>query len=221
MSFAAGHDCIETLPRLLGQWVSSFSAFAIMRAGVDVLSRAWYLYDPVIDVRGRIARGMSEAVHGDREMVKLGVSSGQYAREIVATAEQLGFAVKRSGPAVISIGAARPSSTELMQSMLGGSATPKTGERVWRLLSGMHHGSAHGLYLLFEPVSSRSSESGLALLRFRSSLLPPLVAAFLMSFLLTAERKAEFFGWQPTPWSQWPEDPFRIMERALAMDAPR
>ena len=97
LQLAAAEDYLTALSLLLSQDVA-FSPFVMSRAALEAAARAWHLLDPEIDARERVARGMTERLHGLAEVAHLGERFRERAEaervpKILACSERHGFSV--------------------------------------------------------------------------------------------------------------------------------
>jgi hypothetical protein len=99
-----------------------FAHVVLGRASIEHAGRAWWLLDPGIDVRLRVARAMNERLFGYEQQARLPLNDEDHQKnrrlreELLAEADDLGF--ERIGPTPF-LAENRPSQTELARQLLG------------------------------------------------------------------------------------------------------
>src|SRR5919106_3884162 len=98
-------DCARALVRLFTPETTPVYAHTVLaRASLELASRAWWLLEPTIGVRLRVARGINERLFSLSEQARLPIEDAdrERARErragLLDEAERLGFRKNRSRP---------------------------------------------------------------------------------------------------------------------------
>lgn len=155
LAYAIEH--IDAIRRLSSPPVMFFSAALIARSVIEGAARMWWLLDPAIDARTRVARGMTERLYGLRQKLTVAksftvASSPERSaavdevtddiERIAATAEGLGFGVRRDGkgrPTAIEKG--RPDATRLVAELFASHSKTAVVSMTYRLWSAISHGT--------------------------------------------------------------------------------
>jgi hypothetical protein len=147
----AAEDHLRGLRAVLADGSATLAALSMSRAVLEAAARAWWLLDPGIDARTRVARGMTDRLAELRQMIRSGdhlpgPSAKAAARQqaaILAGAHQHGFPVSaRKGV----VGNGSPTSSELVRRMLCGPGRPggQLGRLVYAELSAAVHSQLEG-----------------------------------------------------------------------------
>lgn len=128
-----------------------FAHMVLARSVLEHAGRAWWLFEPRIGVRRRIARGFNERLNSlvQQEFLPLRPADKAKARNrrgrIFAEAERLGFkkVAERKKPAWLE--EERPSSTKVIRQLLAGGDDPTLGGAVYGYFSAVVHGTTFGL----------------------------------------------------------------------------
>lgn len=151
--FAMG-DCMSALIRELSDRDTTpvYAHVVLARASLELASRAWWLLDPDIGVRTRIARGMNDRIFGLKQQIRLPLPDEQKEKAskrrsaLLAEAERLGFQmVPRPPKAPQFIDEMRPGQTELIERLLSVEGDDSLGGFVYGLFSAVAHGTTFGM----------------------------------------------------------------------------
>lgn len=155
LAYAIEH--LDAIRRLSSPPVLFFSAALIARSVIEGAVRTWWLLDPAIDARARVARGMTERLYGLRQKLTVAksftvASSPERSaavdevddaiEHIVVTAEMLAFGVrrdKRGRPTAIEEG--RPDATRLVAELFASHTKTAVVSMTYRLWSAISHGT--------------------------------------------------------------------------------
>lgn len=155
LRLAYGIEHLESLRRLSSPPIAFFSAAAVARALLESSVRSWWVLDPSIDARTRVAHGMTERLHSLRNQRTVAHSfqkgseddRDRAAREveeriasIEASAEQHGFALVGQGRD-LAVGEGRKSTTELVADFCGQYTETALSSLSYRLWSAITQGT--------------------------------------------------------------------------------
>jgi len=206
-------DCARALVRLLSHETTPVYAHLVLaRASLELASRAWWLFEPAIGVRLRVARGMNERIFGLSQQSRLPLTEEDGARAcerrdaLFAEAERLGFQTVPAPPkAPRYLEEMRPGQTELIKNILSVGDDASLGAFVYGLFSAVAHGTTFGL------TSSVTADApnlprtpGLTWGAVHTSSLG-VVSAVTAVILGTAEayrRRNKLFGWASQSWNE-------------------
>jgi hypothetical protein len=188
-----------------------YSDRVLLRAGIEAAARSFWLLDPTLSYRQRIARGVTErlySLHYTRSFaagVEIAEHDGR--RETLCLqAESAGLIIERPGKQpMYAATARRPSATDAMSTLLGdGPALPDLdlGRMSQRYLSMFVHSTGHGLLSLADASEARS--------RSRHGAVVPLVSTAkdacqmmgmaVVAYLAAASPALEYYGWSEDTW---------------------
>src|SRR5215218_6387160 len=149
----AAEDHLRGLRAVLADGSAVQAALSMSRAVLEAAARAWWLLDPGIDARARVARGMTERLAELSQRIRSGgqlegPSIKTAVREqatILAGARQHGFPVVAKGVAT-AVGERSPASSELVRRMFCGPDRPggQLGRLVYAEMSSAVHGQLEG-----------------------------------------------------------------------------
>jgi hypothetical protein len=203
---------------------SRVAVVSTVRSGIEHASRAWWLLDPDIDCRTRVARHMNERIYGLLEVKRLpdevrnqllaeapwypeGPSDlDERLREIRETGSQFGFELKKGGWLVEE----RPGARAVIRAVFDWAGS--LGDTIYTYYSSIIHpttmGAASGLVL-----APDLAESGGALASISSSpeLLYHLLIGSLLAYLGAMDRLVKLYGWDLWAWDGWHDHARRTM----------
>jgi hypothetical protein len=209
-------DHLVGLACLLDAESSVYAPRTVARGLLEGAARAWWLLDPAIDARERVARTLTERLYSLLERAKaertMSNGTGQAAQTridyLIDLAERrYGFVVlrdqKQQRP--LAVEATRPTSTELVGRLLMREGThTEFGEVAYRLYSGATHGALWSLMsgLIPEPDPAGKHEF-IAYLRLTLNDAELLVAITAMAFGEAFNREVDFYGWDRREWDAY------------------
>jgi hypothetical protein len=158
---ASSFDHLLGLEDLLAADRTVYAPRSVTRSVVDAAARAWWLLDPSIDERVRIARLLTERLASDREYQKAATAAGRLTEATTAEADMQAvvelatthdFTVLRDRSkedeemgAPKAVDAERLSSTDLIKRLFATVGAAGFGELGWRFFSTAVHGTLWGL----------------------------------------------------------------------------
>lgn len=217
-------DGLEAMRRLFDEPPSTFGIVSVARGGLEAAARAWYLLDPAITVRERVARGITDRLHSLYEQTKYPSAlesherSGTRIGELLTAGQALGYDVaapERSAPYV---GVRRPYSTALAEQML---TVEDLGSVLYRYFSGVTHAEI-GVLLQHAAVDGTATEiDGVSVVMVGLQPQPAihLVAAAVLSHAAAFERFMERYGWPPGDWLSLTKTSMQTINQALTFYA--
>lgn len=201
------HDELVALAALLRERSSIHGPMTVARAVLEGSIRAWWILDPLIPVRQRVARAMTERLYDMWHESRVGRELGQQTaadgrtQQILENAEFRGFEVlpgnDRRPPAI-----EEPwkSNTALVR-MLFADSSPESqqGRAVYYDLSAVAHGRIAGIIPGLEAKGLSDDPKG-----FASSVKGAAVAAIVASFAYERARRRQYdrYGWDLAAWDE-------------------
>jgi hypothetical protein len=225
--FAMG-DCVGALVRLLSQRATPVYAHVVLaRASLELASRAWWLFEPAIGLRLRVARVMNERIFGLAEQGRLPLPEQERTRvserrdELLAEAERYSFqTVRDRRTGVRYLEEVRPGQTQLIKSLL---RTPDGDDSLGALVYGLFSAVAHGT--TFGVMSSVTAADVTNLARplgvkwgvasTNSLEVVHVLTAVILGTREALGRRNELFGWRSQSWSATAEDAIQTVRRSL------
>lgn len=215
MQMAAAGDHVRSLANLLNE-PGAYATAAVARAALETAARAFWLLDPAIGVRVRIARGMTLRLHSLRESLKLPLQDSvrrhvqDRIRRIVDGAKTKGL---QSGPPgggkVVWILKPMPSATDAVGDLFPGS---DLGQTAYRDLSAAAHGTLWGLVSMLEtrgdPVGVHDN-LGAPVLSLGTIITR--VGVSVLGFVEAADRQLHLYGWDASGWHAWREPALKCL----------
>lgn len=206
---AAVDDDLQGIYRLLVAQVPGIALTASSRSAVELCARAYWLLDPGIDVRARVARGMTERLVSLREQQKLPqdvprqTEPAQRMAGITSVAKKFGFQVRNDSKGrPLSIGEPRPTSTEVVELLLNGQ-DPGFGEVLYRYYSATSHGTLYGITAHLKKEEDPADHHELvAMLEFDPPSLLTTTAGAVLSYQRTIDRQIAIYGWDAEDWKR-------------------
>lgn len=208
MLIAAAEESIECGCRLLSQEpLPVFGHIVLARAALEACGRAQWLYEPEIDVRRRVARGMTERLYSLEAQARLADEVGDHTRietrrrSILNEAARQGFTIK--GKKLTAIGEPRLGATETVEHALGDGSDPALGRVLFGYFSAVSHGTVYGLVQSMDVVRSEEPlrPDTIGHLKTDSGAVNSVVAAMVLAYIEVVERERKLFGWQDDQWA--------------------
>ena len=138
-----------------GQQIAAFGFEIMARSVLESSSRAWWIYDPKIDLRTRVARGktvelysVDEGVKAERAATDDTLHFAPHRERIVREAETLGLTpdYSKGGDLIGYEGQRRPDSTTIIEEMLGDLLGRRPASKaVYRLYSAIDHATVYAM----------------------------------------------------------------------------
>jgi hypothetical protein len=204
-------DQLSALEILTQPVAPALATTVVARSAIEIGSGVWWLMEPRIGARPRVARcgaeEMESALRANQAATKLG--GGPDLQEYLdqetrvrARLTGLGLAVTGGGFSPSVDGEKRPDATTLTTDCLGqildhGSVV------VYNVYSAITHGTLYGLMQHFVEDPTDPTK-----LTWTSSLpvMEASVQVALVACLLSVDRIIEVMGWDPTAWNDWKPD---------------
>lgn len=153
---AYGPQHLDAIRRLVSPPIDFFSAAVVARAVIESSARSWYLLDPSVDIRTRVARGMTERLYSlrqqrtvarsltvastdDRSAALDEVDGG--INSIASSAHHRGFEVLPDVGDPKAIDDGRPATTDLVKGLFSRYSTAAAESITYRLWSAIAHGT--------------------------------------------------------------------------------
>ncbi|CAN5592514.1 hypothetical protein BH20ACT23_BH20ACT23_04520 [soil metagenome] len=207
---SAAQNHLEGTARLLEEPIPHFGLLATTRGALENAARAWWLNQPSLDVRTRVARGFAErlsSLNEQADVEKLMVEDGGSTRRLQSNARaeviwsqaaELGFTPKKTRPWGV-VEMPRPGSTALL-----GEIHESAGRVVYKYLSASVHGTVYAQLQHYQVVGSDDGE--------REYLMEPdndfgmvgmAIAITSLTYCLAYDYQVHLFGWQAEEWVSW------------------
>jgi hypothetical protein len=210
--FGSG-DCARALVRELSHRDTPVYAHVVLaRAALEHASRAWWLFDPAIGLRRRVARGMNERIFGLYEQRRLSLTEEHDARAserlngLFAEAARLGFQpVSDSSRARRYLEERRPGQTQLLKNVLSTDGDDSLGALVYGAFSAVAHGTTFGLMSSVEaaaPNVPRPPGMTWGAVGTSSRDVVSVLTAVIVGTMGAHRRRNEFFGWASQSWNE-------------------
>ncbi len=195
------------LARLLVPPASAYGPASIVRTAIENCAWAWWALDPSIDVKHRIARGLSHMIENLNEVIRFPsaeVQSEAIAKrdDIAADAEARGLFVQRKvkDGTPLWVEEKPPSITKLLEAQLG-----ENGTIAYRELSAVAHGTLFGLMTRMKKSDIDLGQPGVTLMEPAApmSVLAYSIVIALESFWQASDRRFLLYGWDVAHWNGW------------------
>jgi ribonuclease HI len=198
-------DHLDALTRILKDPTPRVATATLVRGVLEASGRAWWLLDPGIGARLRVARSMTERLFNLGERMKIEADIGKQTIEaerriekIVSSARHKGFRVLPGKPEAIE--ERRPGNTELSAMLLSGSEE-KFGRVAYRYLSAVAHANQSGIMAgLNRERDPQSVHDFIGVPDISPSAIEPLVAMAAIAFVASFDRQVKLFGWEARTW---------------------
>jgi hypothetical protein len=224
--FAMG-DCVEALVALLSPLRPTpvYAHVVLARAALEQASRAWWLFEPGIALRLRVARVMNERIFGIAQQDPLPISqqdrmtASQRLNDLLAAAEGLGFEIVTSRrPNVGYLEEMRPGQTQLVKALLGApDGDASLGALVYGLFSAVAHGTTFGLMSSVRAAQNPAGAPGVqwGAVYTDSGDVIHVLAAVILGTREALGRRNDLFGWKSDSWSAGAAEALQAVKRSL------
>ena len=225
LAFGA-NDCARAMIRLLdSESPPVYAHIVLARAVLEHAGRAWWLLDPRIGVRLRIARGMNERLNGLSEQGRLPLNDEDKTRAktrraaLFAEAERHGFRkVRRDRSTPPTLEEERPGQTALIKLLLREQGDVSLGAMVYGLFSAVAHGTTFGLsssVTMKSPGLPKTPGTTWGALYTDADDVVAVLTAALLGVGLAVGRRNTLFGWRSDSWNDAWKDAVRTAKRSL------
>lgn len=209
----ATDDCGRALVRLLSGGASPVYAHIVLaRASLELASRAWWLFEPAIGLRLRVARGMNERIFGLAQQRRLPLTEEDDARaserrkELFAEAARLGFQTVPAPPkAPRYLEEMRPGQTKLIEKLLSANGDASLGALVYGAFSAVAHGTTFGLTSSVKAdAPNLPTTPGIrwGAVYTSSRDVVSVLAAVIFGTVEAYRRRNQLFGWSSQSWTE-------------------
>lgn len=220
---AAAESQLRTMARIVVGEPSVYGPQTLMRSGLEMAGRSYWVADPSIGVRHRVARYQTERMHSAMQLRRFAGKNDlalRTEREVKASARDLGFELlSGKGLPHTCVLERRPSGGQVYRDLLGDLPTEVRGfgRSLFAYLSAVDHGT---LYAVLEavvqppepPAPGEPLLAGLAVTADRARLL--LIGATL-GYATAAHRYAELNGWADHAWTSVQQNAIRAANQHL------
>src|SRR4051812_33173785 len=220
-------DHATALVRLLRDPIAPlFAHIVLARACLEHAAKAWWMLDPTIGVRLRIARGLNERLYSFAEVARLPLSdetretAKERALALVAQAEGHSFRklpAKRREPATLE--ERRPTQSDIVGQLLKAGDDETLGRVTYRFYSAVAHGSVFGLLQSASrtaPGLPQTPGTTWAAFATNSADVNNLLSGVIMGLGAAYNRRVELFGWTTQDWNQTWLDVFHAAKPAAS-----
>ena len=219
-------DCATALVRELSQSATPVYAHVVLaRASLEAASRVWWLFEPGIGLRLRVARGMNDRIFGLSQQRRLPLTEEGRARarerlsELLAEAARLGFQTVRDPRTSIRyFEETRPGQTEMIKNLFSADGDSSLGAFVYGFFSAVAHGTTFGLTSSVEanpPNAPRTPGVTWGAVTTRSLDVVHVLAAVILGTREAQGRRNELFGWASQSWNAVATEAIRFVGRSL------
>jgi hypothetical protein len=220
-SMAAADDQLIAMQQVLQEPLTTFGITTLARGVVEASCRAWWLFDPSVDVRTRVARSMTlrlETLWRNRaieDTLDLPRTAAARIEEILAVAPKKNFKVIEEGrrtPAAIE--EALPWSARLYEAILG---NKELGYGIWADFAAVAHGQVGGIMQRLQLVdrpNNLAPDVRWATVDPLRAMGPALCAALLAHFQAFG-RELDLHGWEQAAWKVYIKSALPIVRRLL------
>jgi hypothetical protein len=220
-SLAAADDQLIGMQHLLREPLTTFGVTTLARGVIEASARAWWLYDPSVDVRTRVARSITlrlETLWRNKQIeenLDLPRTSAARIGEILGIASTKNFKVvpegRRSPPAIDDVW---PWAARLYEQILG---SKELGYGVWADFAAVAHGQVGGIVQRLEIVDRpMDSVAGSQWARVNPlKAIGPALGASMLAHFQAFGRELELYGWDQSPWKSYVASAFPVVRRLL------
>ena len=204
----AALDQLTALQILTEPITPALGTTVVSRSAVEIGSGVWWLMEPGIGARRRVARCMAEevesALRADQAATKLGGGSDlqeylDQKERVRARLDGLGLPITGGGYSPSVDGEERPDATTLTTDCLS-QVLGQASAVVYNVYSAVAYGTQYGLmqHYVADPAHPGS-------LKWTGSrpVMEASVQAALVACLVSVDRIIAVMGWDPTPWNLW------------------
>ncbi|MFA5788068.1 MAG: hypothetical protein WDA71_13985 [Actinomycetota bacterium] len=206
----AEDDARSACRLLSGEPTPVFAHVVLARAALEHAGRAWWLLDPRIGTRLRIARGFNDRLYGlgQQDFLPLEEPEKQRARErrmaLFAEAERLGFRkiTHRKQPPALE--EQRPTATSLVRRLLGDHEDRRLGSAVYGLFSAVTHGTTFGVSQSVDidaPGAPQTPGVTWGAVFTSSRDVCSALTAIILGLGTAYKSRNDLFGWRSEPWN--------------------
>jgi hypothetical protein len=218
-SLTAADDQLIGMQHVLREPLTTFGITTLARGVIEASARAWWLLDPSVDVRTRVARSMTsrlETLWYNRrleEKLDLPRTSAGRMEEILAIAPSKGFNAiveRRNAPPAIE--GALPWAARLYEEILG---SKKLGYGVWADFAAVAHGQVGGVVQRLEVVD-RTMDPDPDIQWARANPLKtmgPVLGAAMLAHFQAFGRELALYGWDQQAWKSYVAGAFPVVRR--------
>lgn len=238
MRLSSATEHFSGLARLIEDPAFAYGPASLARTALENSARAWWAFDPTLDVKMRIARGRADLILNLKELVGLLDRIDQIATEaeraankdvrdktmgtlsaIVADTETIGLQVLRTTRGIpIGVEEKPIGPTAVIAAQLG-----DMGRIAYNDLSAVAHGTLFGMTSRLEKVGRIPTMEGvvLATTNLNMSSLRNLIAVALRSYREATDRRMKLYGWDMTDWNAWKKESARVLVPLLRQGSPQ
>ncbi len=222
MRLGAGIDHIQSLVRLLEEPPNIFGSAGSARTVIETSARAWWLLDPGVDTRTRVARGLSERIANFKEQGRIPIPAIQAHSKkrldrLVHGLASTGFVVttNRKGIPLHVEQAAIPTAIDVIRAQLG-----DKGEVAYRDLSAVAHGTQHGIVTRLERVGTVAGHPDITLMKPRVDEVPIAnnIGVALLALWEAFDRRFRIYGWGRSYWEAFQIEAKRTLQPIYLRD---
>ena len=228
MRLASATEHFTALARLIEEPAFAYGPASLARTALENSARAWWAFDPALDVRMRIARGRTDFIVSLKEVIRVldGIdqiatdeerATNQEVRDktmgilsaIVADAEAIGLHVLRTKKEVpIGVEEEPIGPTAVISAQLG-----DMGRIAYNDLSAVAHGTLFGMVSRLEEVGRIPTMEGvlLATPSLNMPSLRNLIAVALYSYRQATDRRMQLYGWDMDDWNAWKKESAKLL----------
>jgi hypothetical protein len=230
LSSATEH--FSALARLIEEPAFAYAPASLARTALENSARAWWAFDPALDVKMRIARGRTdmivnlnevarvfgsiERLVNDAERASFEEARDKAASRLSAIAEDsmaIGLNVLRSKKgALMGVEEMPVGPTAVIVAQLG-----DMGRVAYHDLSAVAHGTLTGVMSRLDQVARSTTMEGVALAA-PSVKMPALrnaIAIALLSYRGATDRRMELYGWDMALWNKWKRESAMVLAPLL------
>lgn len=196
---------------------SAAACSTLARTIMETAAGAWLILDPALSVEERVKMMFAGRISFLRSLWRWEKAPGltRRLRHVARAARAAGFRphIDEGVPTGIA-GASVLGPSDIIGAQLG-----VRGRFAYSVLSAFAHGDPDVLIVDMTPVPAQLRRPGINLMKLDdvpAVSLAPRLRFTLESYELAIDRKAAYFGWDPTGWSAWKTEAHRAMDRLLA-----
>jgi hypothetical protein len=205
------NDSANSMARLLSSDPTPLYAHTVLaRSALEHAGRSWWLMDPEIGVKRRVARGMNERIFALTESSRLPLDDERRRAQKRRTAlldigVELGFRKVRDNKKRPALDEQRPGQTEIIRKLLATGDDRRLGQILYGFFSAVAHGTLFGLsnsVKLDAPEVPKIPGFTFGGAYTRSSEVVIVLSAVLIGLGEAIDRRNKLFGWQSADWSK-------------------
>ena len=222
----AANDCARAMTDLLRpQRTPVFAHTVLARSVLELAGRAWWLLDPDVGDRLRVARGMNERIFGLSQQDRMPLDRAEAARArdrrkaLFEVGASLGFQkVRRNRNSLPMLDEDRPGLTEIIRKLMATGDDAGLGEFVYGLFSAVAHGTTFGLsnsVTLDAEDIPRTPGITWGAVYTGSGEVVIVLCAVVIGWGQAIDRRNKLFGWQSVEWSRAWKEAMDIASRSM------